>query len=59
MVMFEDYPAAHTWVALPWMVLLLIVSKAFYNKFFTGLSNIPGPALASWTDLWRFRLVHG
>ncbi|CZR60133.1 related to pisatin demethylase cytochrome P450 [Phialocephala subalpina] len=39
---------------LPWLILAAIVSNALLQKFKPGLSKIPGPQLASVTDLWRF-----
>ena len=44
------------WTGLLFCVLCLTAHLA-YNKYGYGISTIPGPLLASYTDLWRFFLV--
>ncbi|KAF8862114.1 cytochrome P450 oxidoreductase [Acephala macrosclerotiorum] len=44
---------------LPWLILAAIVSNALLQKFKPGLSKIPGPQLASVTNLWRLFVTWG
>ncbi|KEF50973.1 uncharacterized protein A1O9_12971 [Exophiala aquamarina CBS 119918] len=44
---------------LPLICVVAITARFLYNKFGYGISRIPGPFLASYTDLWRFFLVWG
>ncbi|KAF5020213.1 hypothetical protein F66182_7778 [Fusarium sp. NRRL 66182] len=37
----------------------IILTRAFCNKYAYGYAKIPGPALAAYTDLWRFFNVWG
>lgn len=47
-----------TWT-LPLLCGVALVARIIYNKYGYGISGIPGPFLASWTDLWRFFTVWG
>ncbi|KAK4939243.1 hypothetical protein LTR10_020439 [Elasticomyces elasticus] len=38
-----------------WTVALVLVLMALYNRYGHGLNHIPGPAIASFSDLWRLR----
>lgn len=40
-------------------LLLLILVRVVVNKFGGGLAHIPGPWLASCSDLWRLYVVWG
>lgn len=44
---------------LPWLLLALLISNTLLQKFKPGLSKIPGPKLASVTDLWRLFVTWG
>jgi hypothetical protein len=44
---------------VPVFFLVLLASRILYNRYGHGISSIPGPFLASCTDLWRFFLVWG
>jgi hypothetical protein len=44
---------------LPLICVVAITARFLYNKFGYGISRIPGPFLASYTNLWRFFLVWG
>lgn len=51
---------AYVWISLarmPWIILAFIVTKTLFNKYAYGLSSVPGPNLAAYTDLWRFWTV--
>ncbi|KAK5235527.1 hypothetical protein LTR47_003712 [Exophiala xenobiotica] len=37
----------------------LLVGQLVYNKYAYGISRIPGPTLAAYTNLWRFFVVWG
>lgn len=39
---------------LPWLLVAFAISYLLSQKFKSGLSSIPGPQLAAFTDLWRF-----
>ena len=43
----------------PWLFLGLIAARLLTNKFGNGINHIPGPWLASFSDIWRFLLVWG
>lgn len=42
-----------------WLVFIPVslVSYVTYNRYFQGLSHVPGPWLASVSDLWRYSVV--
>ncbi|KAF4979782.1 hypothetical protein FZEAL_4086 [Fusarium zealandicum] len=44
--------------ALSWL-LACIALRLLYNRYGNGLNNVPGPWLASLTDLWRLYIVLG
>ncbi|KIV87915.1 hypothetical protein PV11_03431 [Exophiala sideris] len=59
--MFVD-PILASWRDNPyivacWALLVLAVSRAVFNRYGRGISHIPGPFLASCTDLWRVFVV--
>ncbi|GAM89095.1 hypothetical protein ANO11243_071300 [Dothideomycetidae sp. 11243] len=41
----------------PWIIVLVLLLQALRAKYNSGLNAIPGPALAGYTDLWRFLVV--
>lgn len=41
------------------IILVALIAHLLYNKYGYGIHAIPGPLLASFTDLWRFALVTG
>lgn len=45
--------------SLPWLLLAFIIFNALSQKFKPGLRRVPGPQLASVTDLWRFLVTLG
>lgn len=49
----QDYLTATTWV------FLAILARLLFNRYGHGLNHIPGPWLASCTDLYRFCVVLG
>lgn len=46
-----------------WSVLaitgVVLFCRGIQNKYASGLSKVPGPSLAAYTDLWRLCLVWG
>ncbi|KUJ11615.1 cytochrome P450 [Mollisia scopiformis] len=44
---------------LPWLLLAFTAFKALSLKYKSGLSKLPGPQLAAFTDLWRFFVAWG
>jgi hypothetical protein len=38
-------------------LLAALLARLLWNKFCTGLYNIPGPRLASYTKIWRLVVV--
>ncbi|TVY68046.1 Cytochrome P450 monooxygenase [Fusarium oxysporum f. sp. cubense] len=56
--MILDLFLQHPWAYLTAAVVGLLVTKLLVNKYGNGLNGIPGPALASFTDLWRFLDVY-
>ncbi|KAF4549640.1 Cytochrome P450-like protein 81 [Elsinoe fawcettii] len=42
-----------------WLVALpaLLISTAVYNRYFTGISHVPGPWLASLSNIWRYQIA--
>ncbi|KAH7195432.1 cytochrome P450 [Fusarium oxysporum] len=56
--MILDLFLEHPWAYLTAAVVGLLVTKLLVNKYGNGLNGIPGPALASFTDLWRFLDVY-
>ncbi|OBT75484.1 hypothetical protein VF21_04908 [Pseudogymnoascus sp. 05NY08] len=55
--MLLDQLRAQCLDVIPVVLCILIVSKLLYNKYGTGLKDIPGPLAASFTDIWRLRLA--
>ena len=51
---FLQYP----WKCLAVAFITLLATKLLVNKYGNGLSSVPGPILASFTDLWRFLDVY-
>lgn len=49
----QDYLTATTWL------FLAVVARLLFNRFGRGLNHIPGPWLASCTDIYRFCVVLG
>ncbi|KIW33140.1 uncharacterized protein PV07_00011 [Cladophialophora immunda] len=47
------------WYYLAGIIASLCVVRLALNRYGTGINHIPGPALASFTDLWRFFVVWG
>ena len=45
--------------AVPVACILLVAIRLIHNRYGHGLKSIPGPFLASCTDLWRFYIVLG
>lgn len=43
----------------PWLLLALITARVLHNKFGQGINHIPGPLLASFSDVWRLVVVWG
>lgn len=39
------------------VLLVAIVSRFVYVRFFNGLYRVPGPFIASFTSLWKFYVV--
>lgn len=56
---FEYLFTLVTWRGALAFLLLSIVAKVAVNKFGGGLGDIPGPWLASCSDLWRLFVVWG
>ncbi|EWG48595.1 hypothetical protein FVEG_16290 [Fusarium verticillioides 7600] len=44
--------------AVPWLTGI-ILTRLMYNKYGYGLSHVPGPWFAGFTDLWRLLIVRG
>ena len=38
-----------------WVTAFLLLLRLFYSRYFHGINHIPGPFVASCTDLWRLR----
>src|ERR1700761_6119001 len=38
----------------PIALVVIVLSRFLYNRYGRGLSNIPGPLLASLSDIWLF-----
>ncbi|KAK5295620.1 hypothetical protein LTR99_009209 [Exophiala xenobiotica] len=47
----------HPYLYLAWATVILITSRALFNRYGRGISHIPGPFPASCTDLWRMFVV--
>ncbi|KAG5791653.1 hypothetical protein H9Q69_009290 [Fusarium xylarioides] len=56
--MILDLFLQHPWAYLTAALVGLLVTKLLVNKYGNGLNGIPGPALAAFTDLWRFLDVY-
>ncbi|KAF5710897.1 pisatin demethylase cytochrome P450 [Fusarium mundagurra] len=56
--MILDLFLQHPWAYLTAALIGLLATKLLINKYGNGLNGIPGPALASFTDLWRFLDVY-
>lgn len=41
------------------LCIVATLGRLLFNKYGTGLSHVPGPFWASFTDLWRFWIVWG
>lgn len=50
---------AHPYIFACWTLVILVVSRALFNRYGRGIAHIPGPFLASCTDLWRVFVVWG
>lgn len=57
--MIVDYFVFHSFKSAVLWIFAAILIKVSINKFGRGLNNIPGPWLASFTDLWRLFVVWG
>jgi len=47
----------HPYLFVCWALVVLVAGRALFNKYGRGISHIPGPLLASCTDLWRVFVV--
>ncbi|KAF5986189.1 pisatin demethylase cytochrome P450 [Fusarium coicis] len=56
--MILDLFLQHPWAYLAAALVGLLATKLLINKYGNGLNGIPGPALAAFTDLWRFLDVY-
>ncbi|KAF5672009.1 cytochrome P450 monooxygenase [Fusarium heterosporum] len=56
--MIVDHLLQHPWKYLSAAFIALLLAKLLVNKYGNGLGRVPGPALASFTDLWRFLDVY-
>ncbi|KAG7405050.1 Cytochrome P450 monooxygenase [Fusarium oxysporum f. sp. rapae] len=56
--MILDLFLQHPWAYLTAALVGLLATKLLVNKYGNGLNGIPGPTLASFTDLWRFLDVY-
>ncbi|KIX09656.1 uncharacterized protein Z518_00737 [Rhinocladiella mackenziei CBS 650.93] len=48
---------AHYKIVLIGTIILLLSTRLIYNKYGHGVNHIPGPTLASFTDLWRLLIT--
>ncbi|KAJ9602189.1 hypothetical protein H2200_013309 [Cladophialophora chaetospira] len=55
--MLFDNPLA-VWI-LPAFGLVALLGRLVHNKYGYGISSVPGPFWAAYTDLWRFSVVWG
>lgn len=55
--MFLDYVLDHWHWCLIGTTLTIISARLINNRYGQGLNHIPGPPLASYTNLWRFFVV--
>lgn len=51
--MLERYLYVASYGTFVWLLSAAIVLRLLYNRWGQGLNRIPGPFLASVTDLWR------
>ncbi|KAG8625266.1 hypothetical protein KVT40_007017 [Elsinoe batatas] len=56
-MLFEALAALFTPHALVAIIPIGLLSLVIYNKFGTGISHVPGPWLASLSDLWRYMIA--
>ncbi|EXJ79480.1 hypothetical protein A1O1_08744 [Capronia coronata CBS 617.96] len=49
----------HSVLFVCWISVTLLVTRVLLNKYWNRINHIPGPTLASCTDLWRLFLVWG
>ncbi|KAF5981288.1 cytochrome P450 monooxygenase [Fusarium bulbicola] len=56
--MILDLFLQHPWAYLTAALVGLLATKLLINKYGNGLNGVPGPALASLSDLWRFLDVY-
>lgn len=47
----------HPYLYISYSIFILLVGRLLFNCYGHGISHVPGPLLASCTDLWRFFLV--
>ncbi|KIW21621.1 hypothetical protein PV08_02201 [Exophiala spinifera] len=47
----------HPYLYVLYLIAALVTSRALFNRYGHGISRIPGPFLASCTDLWRVFVV--
>jgi hypothetical protein len=52
--MIIDYLTQHPWVCLITISASLLITRLLANKYGNSLNQVPGPALAAFTDFWRF-----
>ena len=45
------------WAKIWTLVLVSLICRVVYVRFFNGLYKIPGPTIASVTSLWKFYIV--
>jgi hypothetical protein len=57
--MFTNFIAENLTICIPAIVSLVLIAKIIRNRYGYGISQIPGPFLATITDLWRFVVVWG
>jgi hypothetical protein len=57
--MISDKLLPFAWTYAPWLFLGFIAVHLVNNKYRQGINHIPGPWLASFSDIWRFFVVWG
>jgi hypothetical protein len=57
--MYTNYAASHPILCLTVLLVTGLIVRVARNKYGYGISDVPGPFVASLTDLWRFFDVWG
>lgn len=52
--MIIEYLTQYSWACLMAISASLLITRLLTNKYANGLNQVPGPALAAFTDFWRF-----